>query len=335
MRLFDYLLLSFLGERNFEIFEFGQPFKIKHLTIVPLKVDHSLSGATGYIIHTSSGTVVYTSDFRFHGRREKETLAFMEACIEARPDLLIIEGTRIDEDTSKTEAHVEDEICAFSGNADGLSVCSWSIRDTDRMLSFLNAAKKMDKKLAISLKQAYLLDQLSKCNDILAPKLNDENIEVYANRKSWGMIGDSSCSLRIRNQDYDVWERPYLDMTICYKELMDTQKDYLMFCSNFDLKELIDIKPIEGSVYIKSSCEPFDAEMEIDWKRVKNWINHFGLNVESTHVSGHASGPQLKEFVEQVNAKNVIPVHTQNAKTFTNWSKNVTVLGNVGEAITF
>ena len=48
-----------------------------------------------------------------------------------------------------------------------------------------------------------------------------------------------------------------------------------------------------------------------------------------------ASGPQLKEFVEQVNAKNVIPVHTQNAKAFTNWSKNVTVLGNVGEAVTF
>ena len=324
-----------LVERNFEIFEFGEPFKIKHLTIVPFKVDHSLSGATGYIIHTSSGTVVYTGDFRFHGRREKETLAFMEACKEAEPDVLIIEGTRIDDGSSKTEDDVEEEICNFSGNAKGLSVCSWPIRDTDRMLSFLNAAKKMDKKLAISLKQAYLLNQLSNCSDTLAPKLNDENIELYANRKSWGTIGDSSCSLKIRNQDYDVWERPYLDMTICYKELMDTQKDYLMFCSNFDLKELIDIKPIEGSVYIKSSCEPFDAEMEIDWKRVKNWINHFGLNVESTHVSGHASGPQLKEFVEQVNAKNVIPVHTQNAKTFTNWSKNVTVLGNVGEAITF
>ena len=147
-----------------------------------------------------------------------------------------------------------------------------------------------NKKLAISLKQAYLLDQLSKCKDTLAPKLDNENIAVYANRKNWGMIGDGSCDLRIRNQDYDKWERPCLENAICYKDLQENQKGYLMFCSNFDLKELIDIKPIKGSVYIKSACEPFDAEMKTDWKRVRNWIQHFGIKINRTHVSGHASG---------------------------------------------
>jgi ribonuclease J len=105
-----------------------------------------------------------------------------------------------------------------------------------------------------------------------------------------------------------------------------------MFCSNFDLKELIDIKPVGGSIYIKSVCEPFDAEMEMDCERVTNWLNHFGISSNSTHVSGHASGPNLKEFVEQVNAKNVIPLHTENAKAFENWAKNVTLLGKVGES---
>ena len=76
----------------------------------------------------------------------------MEACQESKPDLLIIEGTRIDEANSKTETDV-DEICNIATNAKDLSVCNWSIRDTDRMLSFLNAAKKMNKKLASSLKQ--------------------------------------------------------------------------------------------------------------------------------------------------------------------------------------
>ena len=56
--------------------------------------------------------------------------------------------------------------------------------NTDRMLSFLNAAKKVSKKLAISLKHAYLLGQLSKCTDTLAPRLDDENIELYASRKA-------------------------------------------------------------------------------------------------------------------------------------------------------
>jgi ribonuclease J len=99
------------------------------------------------------------------------------------------------------------------------------------------------------------------------------------------------------------------------------------------LKELIDIKPAVGSVYIKSVCEPFDIEMEIDWQRVKNWINHFGMDLNVTHVSGHASGPQLKEFVKAVKPKLVVPVHTQNAKIFDKWWGNVHLLKEVREGV--
>jgi mRNA degradation ribonuclease J1/J2 len=65
-----------------------------------------------------------------------------------------------------------------------------------------------------------------------------------------------------------------------------------------------------------------------------NCKKDFGIKINRTHVSGHTSGPQLKEFVEQVKAKNVIPLHTKNAKAFENWSKNVTLLGEVGESYT-
>ena len=49
----------------------------------------------------------------------------------------------------------------------------------------------MNKKLAISLKQAYLLDEIANCSKTLAPSLNDANLELYANRKSWGLVGTS------------------------------------------------------------------------------------------------------------------------------------------------
>jgi ribonuclease J len=318
-------------QRDFKTFDFKQKIKIDGIEIEPYMVDHSLPGATGYIIHTSSGTIVYTGDFRFHGRREKETLEFMEACTAAKPDLLIIEGTRVDDESSKKEAEVEDEIYGISSKAKGLSVCNWSIRDTDRMLSFLNAAKKMDRKLAISLKQAYLLEELSKCADTIAPSIDNESIELYASRKSWGLIG-SDCCKKMRDQDYDTWERSFLDRAICYEDLRDNQANYLMFCSNFDLKELVDIKPTTGSVYIKSVCEPFDEEMEIDWERIENWIKHFGINISSTHVSGHASGLQLKDFVEQIDPRSIIPIHTESAKTYEKWSSVVHILKGAGES---
>lgn len=105
-----------------------------------------------------------------------------------------------------------------------------------------------------------------------------------------------------------------------------------MFYSNFDLKKLIDIKPTEGSVYIKSVCEPFDTEMEIDCERIENWIKHFGMNISSTHVSGHASGLQLKDFVEQVAPRTIIPIHTESAATYEKWSSGVHILKGAGES---
>jgi hypothetical protein len=39
-------------------------------------------------------------------------------------------------------------------------------------------------------------------------------------------------------------------------------------------------------------------------------------------------------YTEDLNPKNLIPVHTQNAKVFMDWSKNVTLLTNVGDSYT-
>lgn len=320
--------------RDFRLFEFRKKFKIDSIEIFPFNVDHSLSGATGYIIYTSSGTVVYTGDFRFHGRRGEKTEEFMRACANERPDVLIIEGTRVDEESSMKEADVESEVSVIASKSKGLTVCNWPVRDTDRMMSFLNAAKEVGKILTIDLKQAYVIDQLRKCkgDGVILPKLKDENLALYAMRKTWGLIG-SEWDERLIRTDYEKWEREYLEKAINYTDVRSRQQEFMFFCNNFELKELIDMQPVAGSTYIKSVCEPFDIEMEIDWKRVKNWIDHFGMNLQKTHVSGHASGPQLKDFIENVNPKMIVPVHTKHAEIFDKWWEDVRLLKKVGESV--
>ena len=121
---------------------------------------------------------------------------------------------------------------------------------------------------------------------------------------------------------------------MCNCDLKANQKDFMFFCNNFDLKELTDLRPKEGSVYIKSVCEPFDAEMSIDWARIENWINHFGMSLNRTHVSGHASGPQLCDFVKTTKPKLVIPIHTQHPEFYEKWWNGVHLLGKAGETVT-
>jgi len=318
--------------RKFPEIKFGKEFKIDNLEITPYNVDHSLPGATGFIIHTSEGTIVYTGDFRFHGRRAEKTKQFMKACANEKPDILLIEGTRIDEGKSGTEKDLEDEVGMISSKTKGLTVCNWPVRDTDRMMSFLKAAEKVGKKLTIDFKQAYVLEMLSKCKSN-APKISNKNIQLYAMRKMWGVIGNPDFDDRIINADYDKWERKYLDNAINYKDVKNNQNEYMFFCNNFELKELVDLQPVAGSSYIKSVCEPFDIEMETDWKKIENWINHFGMKLNRTHVSGHASGPELKEFVNIVKPKKIIPIHTEHPEFYEKWHKDVLLIKKIGEKI--
>ena len=102
----------------------------------------------------------------------------------------------------------------------------------------------------------------------------------------------------------------------------------IFYCSDFQIQELIDIRPKENSSYIRSSTEPFDEEMELDQRRVKRWLVHFGLLKKESdwnhiHVSGHGSRDQIQHIVKDSNSRKVIPIHTENEEYFDNWHDNV------------
>ena len=63
--------------------------------------------------------------------------------------------------------------------------------------------------------------------------------------------------------------------------------------------------------------EPFDEEMEIDKQKADEWLKHFSLfPYRQIHCSGHAPGPELKEFVREVAPRRLFPVHTEHPEFF-------------------
>ncbi len=115
---------------------------------------------------------------------------------------------------------------------------------------------------------------------------------LFINPGGWGLIDDESfacvenewmCTSQMDSshslRDYRKWERDFLvrDNIIRYKDLQKDPENYLFRSDFFELKELIDIKP-EDAVYIKSSTEPFDEQMEINERKVKNWLDSFGIH---------------------------------------------------------
>ena len=310
-------------------------FSIDSIEVEPIPVDHSLPGVCGFVIHTSRGTIGYTADLRFHGRRKSETEKFVEKCAGSDLDHILCEGTRIDEPTSTTEFQVEKDIEDIVNSTKNLVVTSYPTRDLDRLLSFYNAAKETGRYLVIDLKQAYLLKLFASSQSYsgIYPKVDDPLIKIYLSRKSWGLVDKDRdyWTDKIILEDYDSWEREFIGMnnSIDYRDISSKQKDYMFYCSDFKLQELIDVRPSEDSSYIRSSTEPFDDEMRLDQDRIKRWLVHFGLlgkeegwNV--THVSGHGSRDQIKQVVQETKAKNLIPIHTIHEEYFNKWHDSVT-----------
>jgi len=127
-------------------------------------------------------------------------------------------------------------------------------------------------------------------------------------------------------QDYYSWERDFVGASnsITAEEISANPRDYLCRFDPSELKYLLDIEPPEGSIFIKSVTEPVDEEMELDQKRINNWLKYFKLYpYKQLHCSGHASGGDLEQMINQIKPKTVIPIHTEHPEIFNSFNIKV------------
>ncbi len=304
--------------RDFGAIAAGEHFRIGDLTVEAVAVNHSIPGALGFLVHTPQGAIVYTGDLRFHGYGGDLTRGFVARAAEAEPIALLCEGTRLDETESLTEQDVQERVAKVVNQTKNLVIANYPWKDIERMRSFYEVARMTGRKLAISLKQAYLLKQLEG-TDAAAPSLDDETIAIYIDRKGWGLITKPDYPGSIVEQEYSAWAREFLSYPnrVTCNDIHRHQRDFIIRIDFFDLVDLIDIRPEEGSCYIRSVTEPFDDEGEIELWRVENWLKHFDLYpYEQIHASGHASGPEIKRLIAEINPKLVFPIHTEHPELF-------------------
>lgn len=327
--------------REIKIFESGKEFSIDSIGVVPLPVDHSIPGVHAFILHTADGSIGNTADLRFHGRRKDDTEKFVERCAESDLDVLLCEGTRVDAKPSLTEYDVESKVVDIVNDTKGLAICGYPVRDLDRLLSFYIAAKNSNRDLVIDMKQAYLLKLFNESANLKGkyPSPTDKNIKIYIQRGTWGLIDKDieKFTEKLLVADYAGWQQQFLDYpnAVDYRDIQKKQNQYIFFCSDFRLQDLIDIKPAEGSTYIRSLTEPFDVEMEQKEEQIKNWFVHFGVlkrdqDWHQIHVSGHGDGEQIKYVIDNTNAKSLIPIHTVKDEYHKKWHSNVTSVNQHG-----
>ena len=296
-------------KRNIKTFRTGDKINVNDISVQPVHVDHSIPGSYGFIVECSNKNIVYTGDIRLHGPKGAMTREFVEKAKGLDPDVLIIEGTRITEEKTMTEEQVLAKIKKIMADTKGLVIGNFPARDIDRFMTFYTAAKETGRTLLVDLKQAYLIKQLESDPSLSMPRLDDRHLFVYYRKKL----------------SYSRWEKELIESCRNLVEAKDiAQKESVLYCNSFSMGELIDVRPVKNSSYIYSLCAPFNEEMQLDYKRLMNWVNHFNLDYYEAHASGHASPEELAWVIEEINAKKLIPVHTEDSRGFKKFTKKIT-----------
>ncbi len=287
--------------------------------VTPCEVDHSIYGATAFILE-GDRTIAYTGDFRLHGKLGEKTLDFMRQARDA--SVLITEGTRAGrhagpegEGTPTSEKMVYETCRAASDDVKGLIIADFSPRNFERLETFSTIAEETGRTLVATAKDAYLLHAMG-CADRAC---RSGPLGIY------GELTD----LSRRKWETEVVIPGAREQYVSHRELHDNPDGYILCFSFIDLKHLLDIKPA-GGVYIYSSCEAFSEEMEIDFRRLRQWLHRFRLEPRGFylgadqkpvfdsryHASGHASREDLTRVIEQVDPDIIIPVHTTGQEWF-------------------
>jgi ribonuclease J len=296
--------------------------------VAAFEVDHSIYGSCGYIVEADT-TVAYTGDFRLHGKREWMTREFVQRAKDA--SVLVMEGTRVADAGPEDGSRIsEDSVCetcqASVEETDDLVIADFSARNFERLEAFREIARKTGRDLVVTAKDLYQLYSL----------WTVDGVERWQGLRIYDEIVDH----RTRKWETEVVKPLVGERYVTPQEIRGDPGRFILCFSFFDMNHLLDIKPPGGS-YIYSSCEPFNEEMEIDFRRLWEWLAFFqihpcGFTLEKTlkgemipvmdkhyHASGHASGIDVQWVIDQVDPDILIPVHTENRQWFTERYENL------------
>jgi len=352
--------------------EKGVDFKAGNFRVTRYDVDHSILGASAYLIKAGDKNIAYTGDMRFHGNATSDSEYFLEACKRAGIDILLCEGTRLGPPSEEereveshalaTEAEVQQKCRDIFSSEEGLIIYDASPADMNRMSIVCRVAQECGRTLVFDSKKGYFLLYINH-PEVLCPglpsvgdfKIALSRLKLHGSRYTRYNLPEDlyaetytdyrrghEASLLVSQRGKEE-ENPDL---ICLpddafiwgplrEEVLKEPDRYLLYTSS-GAHTLLHFLPADGrnipGTYVYGKAEPFKEEMELSFRRLMKWIDLCGLKLGYAHTSGHMYQRDIERLVSEVNARTVIPIHTEHPELFTQWAEDVRI-PNPGETL--
>lgn len=278
--------------KNIEEYYNGEPFRVGEIKITPFLCDHSAYDSYMLLFEAGGQSILYTGDFRFHGRKDKEKLL---AALPKSVDVLIHEGTNIGKNScTMTEAELEVKAVEIMKSTDNPVFVLQSGTNIDRLVSIYRASKRSGR---ITYMDNYTsLIAAAAGGSIPRPDVFKDVIAftphaVHGKREEMFMEIINKRGLKaIANgtKRFTMFVRP----SMC---------EYI--------KKILSAAHISEATLVYSMWRGYkeNDEMAVFLSEMRA----FGLKIIDLHTSGHASVEDIELLKRTVNAKETVCVHTE------------------------
>jgi len=296
-----------LAVREFEMY---QPFQIGDIRIKPFLMDHSAFDAAAFEISAEGKDVIYSGDFRGHGRKAVCLDRFIEIA-KKQADILLIEGSVLGrpDELMMTEQELEDAVVERMTGSNSPLLFQSSSQNIDRLVSFYKAALRLKRTFVIDIYTANVLYELRQLgNKLPYPSSEYLNIKVFFPHR---------LTQKIFDEIGEEYARRFSKFYISRKQLKEEQSRIVMACRP-SMRLDIEKCGLHNGVFLYSLWNGYRNSSYQQY--FENSLKNAGFSLETSHTSGHASVVDIKRVINGLDPQKLVPIHTMQPDTFSDFS---------------
>jgi ribonuclease J len=282
----------------FHPWESGAALQIGPFTLTPFLIDHSAFDAYMVLIEVHGKRVVYSGDFRTHGRKAALTRRLM-AAPPKNVDVLLMEGTNLGSDKPcTTESNLEDAFVDLFRSTAGRVFVAWSAQNVDRTVTLYRACLKAGRTLVIDLYTAEVMEALAEFGKL--PRPGWENLKV---------VVTSAFARMYRRTGREAFVERMVAHGISAAKLAETPERWVVMVRPSLIRDYVPkgVTPNPDDAWCWSMWRGYLGNE--DGALVSKWFEGGGSRADHIHTSGHASPAVLRSFAHAMNAKQLVPIH--------------------------
>jgi ribonuclease J len=276
----------------------GAALQIGPFTLTPYLIDHSAFDAYMLLIEVHGKRVLYSGDFRTHGRKSALTQRLM-AAPPKDVDVLLMEGTNLGSDKPcTTESNLEDAFVDLFRSTAGRVFVAWSAQNVDRTVTLYRACLKAGRTLVVDLYTAEVMEALAGFGRL--PRPGWKNLKV---------VVTSAFARMYRRTGREAFVEKMVPHGISAAKLAETPEKWVVMARPSLIRDYTPkgVTPNPDDAWCWSMWRGYLGNE--DGALVSKWFKDGGSRASHIHTSGHASPTVLRSFAHAMNAKQLVPIH--------------------------